>query len=316
MNLHLGIPHLTMLMAVAETGSLTDAAKRLGLTQPAVSHRLREAERRVGGALFHREPHGMRPTPAGERLLKAARVILRELEGAEREAGVGDSSAPATIRLGSRAYTCHHWAPEFLRSARTELPSVEIELRPQVSGDPVESLLDSQIDVALVTECPDRPGIETIRLFGDELVAVTHPAHPWAARERVAARDFADEVYVAYGEQAGDDREYDRFLAHRGIVPRRLIRVGLVDAAIEFVAAGIGVTMLANSATLRSSAAGRVVCRPLSAGDARLEWWAAIRAGEGARSPVRRFCAAVGPWSTARLEAAARAGAVVAGGCR
>jgi hypothetical protein len=50
------------------------------------------------------------------------------------------------------------------------------------------------------------------------------------------------------------------------------------------------------------------VCRPLSAGDARLDWWAAIRAGEAERSPVRRFCEAVGPWSSARLQAAGRIG--------
>lgn len=302
MTLHLGISHLTTLLAVAETGSLTGAAKRLRLTQPAVSQRLREAERRVGGVLFYREAHGLRPTPAGERLLKAARVIVRELEGAEREAGAAADGMPSTIRVGSRAYTCHHWAPEFLLHAREVLPQLDIELMPQVSGDPVDGLLDARIDVAMVTAPPIRPGLETIPLFGDEVVAVVHPGHPWASRAQVATADFGEEVYVAYGERSGDDCDYERFIQSRGIVPRRLLRVGLVDAAIEFVAAGHGVSLLANCSTIRSSSAGRIVRRQLADRDAQVQWSAVIRASESPHSPVRRFCQMVGPWSAARLE--------------
>lgn len=302
MTLHLGISHLTMLLAVAETGSLTSAARRLGLTQPAISHRLREAERRIGGPLFIRDQRGLRVTPAGERLLRSASLIVRELERAEREAEAVADGVPSTIRVGSRAYTFHHWTREFLIAAREALPRVEIELMPRVSTDPTESLLDSRIDVAIVPFASARSGLEVVPLFEDEIVAIVHPEHAWTSRARIDAADFRHEVYIAYGEAPEHESEYDLFLKAQAVNPQRFLRVGLVDAVIEFVAAGYGVSLLSNWSTVRSSTSGRIVRRRLAGDGTALSWSAVIRSTEDELSPVRRFCHTLAHWSAMRLE--------------
>src|ERR1700754_1512705 len=85
MDVKLEIRHLRLLAAVAATGSVTEAGKRLHLTQSALSHQLRDAEGRLGTALFLRLGKRMVLTPAGEKLLCSAQRILAELKSAEEQ---------------------------------------------------------------------------------------------------------------------------------------------------------------------------------------------------------------------------------------
>ena len=83
--MELEIRHLKLVVAVAETGSVTAASKRLHVTQSALSHQLRDAEEKVGTRLFLRSSKRMVPTIAGERMLRSARTILKELDTPRRE---------------------------------------------------------------------------------------------------------------------------------------------------------------------------------------------------------------------------------------
>ena len=83
--MNLEIRHLKLVAGIAETGSVTLAGNRLHLTQSALSHQLHDAEEQLGVALFERRSGRMILTPAGERLLQSANVVLAELERAEKE---------------------------------------------------------------------------------------------------------------------------------------------------------------------------------------------------------------------------------------
>src|SRR5690349_901398 len=111
---HLEVRHLRLVAAVADTGSVTRAARRLHLTQSALSHQLRDVETRLGTALFARTARRMVPTPAGERLLATARRVLDELAGAERDLGAAAADA-GVARVATQCYTCYHWLPGVLR---------------------------------------------------------------------------------------------------------------------------------------------------------------------------------------------------------
>src|SRR6266478_8744066 len=111
--MHLEIRHLKLVAAVAETGSITRAGNRLHLTQSALSHQLRDAEEQLGVPLFERRNARMFLTPAGERLLQAARTVLDELARAEKEIQKcnGDGAAKGVLRLSTECYTVYHWLP-------------------------------------------------------------------------------------------------------------------------------------------------------------------------------------------------------------
>src|SRR5882672_11078182 len=98
-NVRLEIRHLKLLAAVAEEGSVTEAGRRLNATQSALSHQLRDAEERLGTALFLRLGKKMVLTPAGEKLLGSARKVLEELHGVESQIVGLNGGTRGVIRL-------------------------------------------------------------------------------------------------------------------------------------------------------------------------------------------------------------------------
>src|SRR5262245_66037779 len=107
----LEIRHLRLVQAIADEGTMTRAALRLHLTQSALSHGLRDAEDKLGTRLFLRLRRRMTLTPAGERLLAAARVLLAELQRTEQEVRGVSAGERGVLRISPECFTCYHWLP-------------------------------------------------------------------------------------------------------------------------------------------------------------------------------------------------------------
>src|SRR5256885_16207717 len=114
-DVRLEIRHLKLLAAVAEQGSVTEAGRRLHVTQSALSHQLRDAEEKLGTALFLRLGKKMVLTPAGEKMLVCARKVLDELLGAEGQIAGLNGGTRGVIRVSTECYTCYHWLPPVLK---------------------------------------------------------------------------------------------------------------------------------------------------------------------------------------------------------
>ena len=141
MRMDLEVRHLQLVAAVADVGSLTRAGDRLHLTQSALSHQLRDVESRLGAALFLRVGKRLVLTPAGERLLAAARDILERLEHAERDIRQMGKDRAGVLRLTTECYTCYHWLPPLLLRYRRRFPRVEVRIDVAATGRPIESLI-------------------------------------------------------------------------------------------------------------------------------------------------------------------------------
>src|SRR5512147_930927 len=150
MDVKLEIRHLRLLAAVAQTGSVTEAGKRLHLTQSALSHQLRDAEEKLGAALFLRLGKRMVLTPAGEKLLCSARKVLDELHAAESQIEGLNGGTRGLIRLSTECYTCYHWLPPVLKRFHTRFPKVEVNIDVKSTHHPLEALLDGKLDVAIL----------------------------------------------------------------------------------------------------------------------------------------------------------------------
>src|SRR4051794_282340 len=100
--MNLELRHLKVVVAIAETGSVTKAASQLGLAQPALTAQLQRIERTLGGPLFERDRRGARPTALGELVLSRARVLLPAMKGLQDEAArlAGAGGAPPWYRFG------------------------------------------------------------------------------------------------------------------------------------------------------------------------------------------------------------------------
>src|SRR5271168_4401994 len=179
----LEIRHLRMLQAMARTGSVTRAASLLGLTQSALSHQIREAERRLGLDLFIQGNKRMQMTAAAEILTDEAGRILAQLERVEADVTNTGAETRHTVRIGCGAYSCYRWLPRFLKGFQASAADIDVEVVADATQQPLKALLDRKIDVAVTSGTPHRTSTRSLRLFRDELVLITARDHPLAKKK-------------------------------------------------------------------------------------------------------------------------------------
>lgn len=295
---HLEIRHLMMLTTLAEAGTVTAAAERLGITQSALTHRIREAERRLGMTLFTRTGKRLHSTPAAEILTAAAARAVNEIVRAEEEVQTLMESQRTLVRMGQGTYSRYHWLPEFLSFVEDREPDLEIDLVAQATHYPYTCLREGSVDVAVVYG-PERnlPEFKAFPLGGDPLVAIMAPDHPLSDRPYIVAEDIVDERYITYSLTPEPGFEWEAFLQPAGVLPRRLSRVQLPEAIIDLVRAGFGISILSSWAVEPEVKDGTLVSIPLTENGVTLEWWAVIRQSDADESPAMRLVRAFVGWN-------------------
>ena len=295
----LEVRHLRLVRAIVEEGSLTRASERLFVTQSALSHQLRDLEGRLGTELFRRVGKRLVLAPAGELLLRSARVVEGELDrvGAEiRRMATGEG---ATLRVSTECYTCYHWLPRMLKAFAEEYPATEVEVVAEATRRPVEALLAGRLDVAIVSSAEPDPRLVSTPLFDDELVVVLAPDHPLARRAFVREGDFESEHLIMYDVPAEESTLMTTLLGPAGVRPRRVSRVQLTEAILELVRAGLGISVFARWAVAPQIEAGALVARRLTRRGVRRTWRAATLPGllehDYARAFVRLLADGGGP---------------------
>ena len=252
------VRHLSLVNEIAATGSVTRAADRLHLTQSALSHQLRDIESRLSVQLFLRLGKKMVLTPAGERVLGAARRVLDEIARAEDDLRLMSQHGKGVLRLCTQCNTGYHWLPPLLQSFHRKFPGVDVQIMVNATDRPIEALLEGQIDLAIVTSEVDDKRLVTAPLFEDELVAVVAPSHPFARRSHIEPDDFAEEHLIIYTADRSDSYTFTRILGPAGVEPARVSQVPLTEAILELVKAGLGVSVMARWAIEPALKAGTV----------------------------------------------------------
>lgn len=285
----LEIRHLQLVRAVAEEGGVTRAGRRLHLSQSALSHQLRDAEDRLGLRLFDRVGKRMVLTAAGERLLRSARAMLDELEGAEKDLREGAARPRGLLRLTTQCNTVYHWLPSRLRLYQREYPDVELQVVAGATDDPLPALLEGRIDLAIVYRPVRDPRLASRPLFKDEMVVVMAPGHRLARKTCVTAGDLAPEHLVLYSIPRESNLVFREVLIPAGVSPARVTHVQLTEGIVELVKAGLGLSVLARWSVAPQLERGELVARPLTSSGRFRQWCAAYRARPSAPAHLLGF---------------------------
>ncbi len=267
---------LKMLAAIVEEGGVTRAANRLHVTQPALSHQLRNLEEAIGMPVFDRVNKKMVLTPAGERLLNSARVVLEELRRAEEEIRSAAQPSQGVLRISTECYTCYHWLPSRIQIFAKKFPGVEIKIIVEATRHPFAPLLDGDLDLAIATTNVQNRKLIYTPLFHDELMVVMPPNHTLASRAAIHAQDFADQNLIIYGMPLQESTIFQKVLIPAGVTPRKLSQVQLTEGILEMVRAGLGITVLARWAVAPQLARGELKAVPLAKGGIK-RLWSAVR---------------------------------------
>jgi LysR family transcriptional regulator for metE and metH len=194
----LELRHLRTFAAIAETHSLSKAAARLHLTQPAVSHQVKALEDLYGIPLFERKTMPLRLTPGGQRLLGLAREVEARVAEAERDLSRIADGRAGQLRIAVECHSCFDWLMPSMDAFRERWPEVEMDLVSGFHADPVGLLGEDRADLVIVSHAIKRPGIVFHPLFRYEVSALLAKEHPLTAKPFLTARDFAKETLVTY----------------------------------------------------------------------------------------------------------------------
>jgi DNA-binding transcriptional LysR family regulator len=257
------IRRLQSFLRIADEGSMSRAARVLGVAQPALSRQMRLLEEALGVALFTRNPRGMELTEAGEQLRAALVGPLRQLELALQNVGSPFAQLEGGVVLGLPAATAAILAEPLLRRVALAFPKVKLRLVERESGQLVEGMLKGEVDLAVIQgPAPDERLFES-ELLAEDLVLVGGPAAALSPDRPLRFERLADFPLVLPGLQPGV----------RSLVEKTALRVQ-APLAVRFEAdslqvmkdlaeAGHAFAVLPVSAFARELAAGRLRYAPI-----------------------------------------------------
>jgi LysR family cyn operon transcriptional activator len=241
---------LRCLCAVVDAGGFRPAAERLHRSQPAVSQQVKGLERALGHTLVDRRTAA--PTPAGERLLRRARVILSETDGMVRELAEFDESRARPLRVGTSDTTALYVLPPVVRRFSAVHPATRLAVVNRPSQAVTELVLRGELDLGIVT-LPAGPldaELEAREVFAQRMVVVAPRGHPLARRATVTAADLRGEPLVLLDAETRTGRLLREFLARRGLEPHVAVDSGSFEVVKRYVAAGVGLSILPRMAVL------------------------------------------------------------------
>ena len=209
---------LQAFLAVADTGSFSEAAARLFLTQPAVSKRIKHLEEDLDLMLFERSGRRVRLTHAGEVLLPRARALVLQARDLKHLASALHSQVSGPLRMGTSHHIGLHRLPPYLERYRAAYPEVQLDLHFMDSEAACQAVEKGELELAVVT-LPQRPPaiLETRLLWDDPLRFVAAPDHPLARRAEVSPQ-----LLVSHPAVLPDSGTYTRAVLEEALGERGL----------------------------------------------------------------------------------------------
>jgi DNA-binding transcriptional LysR family regulator len=249
---------LAAFCAVVEKSSFSQAAEKLGVTQPAVSLQVRALEERLGQTLLDRSGRRVEPTEAGLRLYRSAQRMLALEEQLYDEVAADSGELQGTLAIGASTGPGAHLVPLLLCEFQQEHPELHVSLSIWDTQAVSEKVALRELELGVVGALRRNRSLEFEPLVRDEIVLAVPPGHR-AAGGTVSVDDLRDETVIAMQEGAGVRQVVDEELRRAGLRVRELepkLELGLQESVKSAVAAGFGVTFISRTAIEGELAAG------------------------------------------------------------
>ena len=241
------LPDLRLVAAIAESGSLTRAAARIHLAPSSASHRLTQFEATLGTPLFIRHARGLKPTVAGESLLRHARQVFAQLEQMHADLAPYAKGLHSQVTVFANTNAINCFLPEDLGDFLREHPRIRVSLEEHPSPAIIQSVASGQVEIGVVAAEGKLSGLETQAYRRDRLVVIVPAEHPLADRKALDFSEVLDQPFVCLHAGSAIHTFMMNTAAQLGGNLDVRIQVRSFNAACRMVAAGVGIGMVPNS---------------------------------------------------------------------
>ncbi len=257
---------------LARTGSFTQTAHELHLTQSAISHAMKALEQDMGCRLLDRMGKTVVLTQAGEQLLVRVERVLAEMASARAELGRLGKWGSSRLRIGASTTACQHVLPAVLREFKESFPQCSISIQPGDTPANIDALRAHQIDLAVNLEPRRDEPLEFRPMFTDELQFILSPLHPWARAGKVQREEIARQQYILYGKGSYTFQMIEAYFREEKIVLHSLLDLGNMEAIKELVKLGLGISILAPWTARKEIEEKSLVALPLGRRKLKRRW--------------------------------------------
>jgi len=239
---------------VVQTGSVTESARILGISQPAVSRLLSDLETQVGFQLFSRSGRNLKATPEALLLVEEVRRALSGLEQIKHTAAAIKNFKHAQLRLISTPAFSTLIAPQLIRQFAARQPAAMVSLEIQSIDVALEWMVSQNFDFGIAPATLVNPAIMSHSLTDTQSICVLPKGHRLEAKESIEPGDLDGESFVSYLPDSQFRFEVDEIFSKAGIQRRLQYEARTTDAICRLVAQGLGVSIIVTMGT--GSAAG------------------------------------------------------------
>ncbi len=251
--------------------SISIAAEKLFISQPAASMKIKALEDQYGVLLFVRKKGGLELTEAGRKLFGIADRIFELVEEATTFLD-RDRAAPAgVLRIGSTKTLVRYLLTEYISKFRESKPRVQIQIDEGSSERMISSVLEGRNDFAIVGRLPYPDMLKVIPFSQDEVVLLVAPGHRLAGLGKVSIQELSAENLILREKGSGTRQVVEEAFQKAGGTRKVYIETGNVDFIKELVRQGKGITLLARMGVDPDLSSGRLVAVPLLEGGLMLD---------------------------------------------
>ena len=227
---------------VAETGNIGKAASQLNISQPPLSRQIAQLETILGAKLFNRAAKGVSLTLAGEQFLLDCRAMLAMLEQACNNVRAIESGQKGVLKLGATMYASYSVVPHVAMQHRNTCSDVELHFQERVPSD----LQDGRLDAAISFSETATPGIHSLVLLREPLIAALPANHPQVQHEHFRLESLCDDPFITVPRESAP-MLYDSILHQclkAGFSPQIGLEASVQQTVMNFVAHGVGVALI------------------------------------------------------------------------
>ena len=251
---------LRLLVELERQGSVSAAARAVGIGQPSASEHLRLLEAAAGQRLVERNGRGSRLTEAGRVLASHASQALATLAAGEEELHALAGLESGTIHIGASTTPGVYLLPDTLGCFQRDHPNVSIEVEIASTGEIIERLLAGRIHLALVGDAAADERIELEPLLSDEIVGIAKPGLLRKAKGKVKPEALSSETLLVREARSSTQQVADRALRAAGVEPKRVWELDSSEAIKRAAREGLGVAFMSLYAVAEEVERGELEC--------------------------------------------------------